>query len=367
MSEIKRTPLYDIHVSLDAKLTPFAGFEMPVRYSSLSEEHMSVRNSVGVFDVSHMGEFFISGNGALDLIQKVSSNDASVLEIGQAQYTCLPNNEGGIVDDMILYRLGEKEYMCVPNASNIQKDWDWINKHNSYGATLRNASDDYALLAVQGPKAVALLQELTEIDLSSISYYHFVHGTLAGIPDILISATGYTGSGGFELYVPADKAKALWKAIFSIDTDIDVQPAGLGARDTLRLEMGFCLYGNDIDDTTSPIEAGLGWITKFNHDFVNSSFLAQQKQDKPTRRLAGFELTEKGIPRQGYEIISAEGAVIGQVTSGTLSPMLDTGIGMGYIDVPHNKSGTNIFIQIRKKQVPAIVKRPPFVTLPKNE
>ena len=346
-------------------MIPFAGYEMPVRYGSLTEEHMAVRNGSGIFDVSHMGEFMISGTGALDLLQKVCSNDASALAIGQAQYTCMPNDKGGIVDDLIIYRLGESEYMMIPNAANIQKDWDWISKHNEFGASLYNASDETALFAVQGPKTNEVLQQLTSVNLSEIPFYHFTKGEIAGIKDVIISATGYTGSGGFELYVPVNKAKELWDAIINLEGSQKVKPAGLGARDTLRLEMGYCLYGNDIDDTTSPIEAGLGWITKFNHDFVNAEYLAKQKADKPNRRLTGFVMTEKGIPRQGYELLSLEGEKIGHVTSGTMSPMLESGVGLGYLNVPFNKSGTEILVQIRKKQVAAIVKRPPFVTLEK--
>ncbi len=363
MTEVKRTPLYDTHIALGAKVIPFAGYDMPVRYTSLSEEHMSVRNSVGVFDVSHMGEFFLAGSGALDLLQKVCSNDASKIIPGQAQYTCMPNNSGGIVDDLIIYKFSEDSFMMIPNASNIQKDWDWITKHNTYGVEMRNASDEIALFAVQGPRAGDLLQELTDVKLENIEYYHFVKGKMAGIEDVIISATGYTGSGGFELYVPAKHAVDLWNAIFAIDNGIDVTPAGLGARDTLRLEMGFCLYGNDIDETTSPIEAGLGWITKFNHDFVYAKVLEQQKLDKPVRRLVGFEMNEKGIPRHGYDILSIDGNVIGNVTSGTMSPMIDKGIGLGYVAAPFHKSGTEMLIQIRKNQVPATIKRPPFVKI----
>ncbi len=361
MSEVKKTALHQVHVDLGAKMIPFAGYDMPVRYTSLMEEHRAVRNSVGVFDVSHMGEFIIRGSQALDLIQAVSSNDASTLSIGQAQYSCMPNDKGGIVDDLIIYRLADHEYLLVVNASNIKKDWDWIAAANTFDAEMYDASPDYELLAVQGPKAAELLQPLTEVKLDKIEYYHFTKGTIAGIDDVIISATGYTGSGGFELYVPTEKAEALWKAIFSVDNDVEVVPAGLGARDTLRLEMGFCLYGNDIDDTTSPIEAGLSWITKFNHPFTNAAQLEKQKVEKPSKRLVGFVMTEKGIPRQDYDILNTAGDKIGVVTSGTMSPTLEKGIGLGYIDVPHHKKGTDIMIQIRKKQVAATVKRPPFV------
>jgi len=361
MTEIKRTPLHQVHVDLGAKMIPFAGYDMPVRYTSLIEEHKSVRESVGVFDVSHMGEFLISGAGALDLIQRISSNNASKLNIGQAQYSCMPNHEGGIVDDLIIYRLNEAVYMLVVNASNIEKDWDWISGANTFDAVMQDVSDDYALLAVQGPKASQLLHPLTDVILSDIEYYHFVQGSIAGVPDVIISATGYTGSGGFELYVPTEKAIQVWQAIFSVDNGVDVLPAGLGARDTLRLEMGYCLYGNDIDDTTSPIEAGLGWITKFDHDFINATGLEDQKASGATKRLVGFAMKDKGIPRGGYDILNIEGEQIGRVTSGTISPTLDKGVGLGYVDVPHHKKGTEVLIQIRKKQLPAVIKRPPFV------
>ncbi len=361
MSEVKKTALHQIHVDLGAKMIPFAGFDMPVRYTSLMEEHRAVRESVGVFDVSHMGEFIIYGPHALDLIQRISSNDASSLYIGKAMLSCMPNRDGGIIDDLLIYRLEEQRYLLVVNASNIQKDWDWIADANTMNAEVHNASGDYELLAVQGPKAAELLQPLTDVALADITYYHFTVGTIADIPDVIISATGYTGSGGFELYVPADKVEDLWKAIFSVNNGIKVLPAGLGARDTLRLEMGFCLYGNDINDTTSPIEAGLSWITKFNHDFINAEALEKQKKEGPTKRLAGFVMNDKGIPRAGYDILNTDGEKIGIVTSGTMSPTLEKGIGLGYIDVPHHKKGTDILIQIRKKQVEATVKRPPFV------
>lgn len=361
MTEAKKTSLYEVHIAAGAKMVPFAGYQMPVRYTSLIEEHKAVRQSVGVFDVSHMGEFMISGAGSLDLLKRISTNDPSVLTVGQAQYTCMPNDTGGIIDDMIIYKLAAEEYMLVVNASNIEKDWKWIKSHNEFGATMINVSEDYSLLAVQGPKAIKLLTPLTDVILADIEYYHFVKSTFADIEDVIISATGYTGSGGFELYVPNDHAIELWNGIFALDNDIHVLPAGLGARDTLRLEMGYCLYGHDIDDTTSPIEAGLSWITKFNHDFVNAANLEQQKKDKPNRRLVGFEMTERGIPREGYDILDKEGSKIGLVTSGTMSPMLEKGIGLGYVETPYHKKGTEILIQVRKKQIPAIVKRPPFV------
>lgn len=359
--ELKRTALYDKHLEMGAKMVEFAGYDMPVRYSSLIEEHMAVRQSVGVFDVSHMGEFWVEGAGALDLIQKISSNDASVLKVGEAQYSCMPNATGGIVDDLIIYRISEGQFMLVVNASNIEKDWNWINSHNTFKAVLSNRSEEMSLLAVQGPKAAELLQSLTDVDLSNIKYYNFAIGTMAQIENTIISATGYTGSGGFELYVRNEDAPVLWDAIFKAGTEIKVLPAGLGARDTLRLEKGFCLYGNDIDDTTSPIEAGLGWITKFNHDFVNSSNLQDQKTNGVNRRLVGFVMQDKGIPRQGYDILNEDGNKIGHVTSGTHSPELDKGIGMGYVDVPYHKSNTPIFIQIRKNTLAATVTKTPFV------
>ena len=361
MTTIKNTSLINKHIEAGAKLVPFAGYNMPVKYSSLREEHMAVRNSVGVFDVSHMGEFIIEGASALDLILKVSSNDASTLAIGQAQYSCMPNENGGIVDDLIIYKLESEKYLLVVNASNIEKDWNWISKNNTMEAQMSDISDEMALIAVQGPKASQLLQFLTETNLQDVAYYHFVTASLAGIDNIIISATGYTGAGGFELYAPSEKVPKLWDAIFSINSDIEVLPAGLGARDTLRLEMGFCLYGNDIDDTTSPIEAGLSWVTKFNHDFVNATSLQEQKQNGPYRRLVAFKLKEKGIPRQGYEILNQDGEKIGVVTSGTLSPILEIGIGLGYVDVPSHKKGTEIMIQIRKKQVLAKIVKAPFV------
>ncbi|RED99753.1 glycine cleavage system aminomethyltransferase GcvT [Marinoscillum furvescens] len=356
----KKIPLHDLHVSLGGKMVPFAGYEMPVRYSSDKEEHHQVRNSVGVFDVSHMGEFKISGPGALDLIQKVTSNDASKIVDGQAQYSCLPNDKGGIVDDLIVYRFGAEEYMLVVNASNIEKDWNWIQQHNTFDAKMENLSDETVLFAVQGPKAVATLQKLTELELSTIKFYHFATGTLAG-KEMIISGTGYTGAGGFELYVDATDAEEVWKAIFEAGAEFDIKPIGLGARDTLRLEMGFCLYGNDITDETSPLEAGLGWITKFTKDFVNSDALARQKEEGITRRLVGFEMVDKGIPRQGYDILDAAGNTIGQVTSGTMSPTLNKGIGLGYVTMGNHKPGQQLFIAVRNKQLAAQVTKPPFI------
>jgi len=358
--EVKRIPLHDIHESLGAKMMPFAGFEMPVRYSSDKEEHFCVREGVGVFDVSHMGEFMVRGAGALDLIQKVTSNDASKIADDQAQYSCLPNNTGGIVDDLIVYRMGEEEYMLVVNASNIEKDWNWIQSKNSEGVEMEDISDDIVLLAVQGPKAVETLQKLTEVVLSGVGFYKFTTGMLAGV-EMIISGTGYTGSGGFELYIPKEHGAEVWNLVFEAGAEFDIKPIGLGARDTLRLEKGFCLYGNDITDTTSPLEAGLGWITKFTKEFTNSENLKKQKEEGVTRKLIGFEMTEKGIPRQGYTLLNEEGVEIGEVTSGTLSPCLEKGIGMGYVKKEFAAADTLIKVQVRNKQLAAKVVKPPFV------
>ncbi|MDW3195911.1 MAG: glycine cleavage system aminomethyltransferase GcvT [Cytophagales bacterium] len=358
----KKIPLHDLHVSLGGKIVPFAGYEMPVRYSSDKEEHLTVRNGVGVFDVSHMGEFLIKGPGALDLIQKVTSNDASKIVDGQAQYSCFPNDKGGIVDDLIVYRFGEEDYMMVVNASNIEKDWNWVASHNTAGVTMENVSDDICLFAVQGPKAAEALQSLTEVSLADIKFYHFVKGEIAGIQDVIISGTGYTGAGGFELYVDKDSAEALWKAVFEAGASYDIKPIGLGARDTLRMEMGYCLYGNDITDETSPLEAGLGWITKFTKDFINSEALQAQKEAGVSKRLVGFKMIDRGIPRQGYEICDENEQTIGEVTSGTMSPSLNIGVGLGYVNSGMHKSGTEVFIKIRNKLVKAEVSRPPFVT-----
>ncbi len=358
---VKHIPLHALHVKLGAKIIPFAGFEMPVRYTSDIEEHLTVRNGVGVFDVSHMGEFIVQGNGALDLIQYVTTNDASRLSVGQAQYSCMPNETGGIVDDLLVYRLEENKYMLVVNASNIEKDWNWINRFNTFGAQLANVSDETCLFAVQGPKAAEVLQKITSLKLNEIPYYHFKTGTLAGIPDIIISNTGYTGAGGFELYVHRNEAEKLWHAVFEAGAAFDIKPIGLGARDTLRLEMGFCLYGNDIDDTTSPLEAGLGWITRFTKDFVNSQALKKQKEEGVKRKLTGFIMKERGIPRHNYPILDARGNPVGIVTSGTQSPVLQTGIGMGYVPVELSAPGTEILIDIRGKHVPAVVHKPPFI------
>ena len=358
---MKNIALHEVHEALGAKMVPFAGFNMPVQYEGVTIEHHTVRQSLGVFDVSHMGEFLVEGENALALIQKVTSNDASKLTDGDAQYSCFPNEENGIVDDLICYRIKENQYMLVVNASNIEKDWNWINQYNKdFGATLRNLSDDYSLLAIQGPKAVEAMQSLSSIDLASIPFYKFKVGDFAGIKHVIISATGYTGSGGFEIYCKNNEVKQIWDAVFEAGKSFGIKPIGLAARDTLRTEMGYCLYGNDIDDTTSPIEAGLGWITKFTKDFVNSEALAKQKADKPARKLVAFEMVEKSIPRHDYEIVDANGAIIGKVTSGTMSPSLGKGIGMGYVSSEFAGLDTEIFVQIRKNAMPAKVVKLPF-------
>lgn len=360
-SSVKLVPLNDLHVKLGAKMVPFAGYNMPVRYSSDIEEHMTVRNGVGVFDVSHMGEFTVKGPQALDLIQRVTSNDASKLIDGQAQYSCLPNETGGIVDDLIVYKIKDNDYMLVVNASNIDKDWNWISTFNTKGAEMKNISDDICLFAVQGPKATAVLQKLTKTDLSSIKYYYFAIGEFAGVPDVVMSNTGYTGSGGFEIYVHKQFGEKVWHAIFEAGKDADIKPIGLGARDTLRLEKGFCLYGNDIDDTTSPLEGGLGWITKFTKDFTNSANLKKQKEEGVKRKLVGFKMIDRGIPRHDYQIKDASGKVIGNVTSGTQSPMLSIGIGLGYVAVDHANPDSEIYIDVRGKALKAQVSKLPLV------
>jgi len=357
---MKNTALTHVHEALGAKMVPFAGFNMPVLYEGVNAEHDTVRNGVGVFDVSHMGEFLLSGPHALDLIQKVTSNDAATLTIGRAQYSCLPNATGGIVDDLIVYKLKEEEYLLVVNASNIDKDWEWISAHNDLGVVMRNLSDDYSLLAIQGPMAMEAMQALTSIDLAAIKYYHFEVADFAGIEHVIISATGYTGSGGFEIYAKNSEIEHIWNKVFEAGAAYDIKPIGLAARDTLRLEMGFCLYGNDINDTTSPLEAGLGWITKFNKNFVNSDALKQQKEAGVTRKLVGFELLDRGVPRQDYEIVDAQGNVIGIVTSGTMAPSLNKGIGMGYVPVAFAAEDSEIFIRIRKNDVAAKVVKLPF-------
>ena len=360
--ELKYVPLNDVHVKLGGKMVPFAGYNMPVRYSSDIEEHMTVRNGVGVFDVSQMGEFTIKGPHALDLIQRVTSNDASKLTDGQAQYSCLPNEQGGIVDDLIVYKVRDNDYMIVVNASNIEKDWNWFSRFNAQDADMKNISDDICLFAVQGPKALQVLQYLTSTDLSAIQYYHFQIGNFAGVDNVIMSNTGYTGAGGFELYVNNKHAEKVWNAVFDTGKEFNIKPIGLGARDTLRLEMGFCLYGNDIDDTTSPMEAGLGWITKFTKEFTNASGLKKQKEQGVKRKLVGFKMTDKGIARHDYQIKNAEGNVIGKVTSGTLSPVLSVGIGLGYVTVEHANPGSEIFIDVRGRSLKAKVQKTPLIS-----
>lgn len=357
---MKNTALTHIHEQLGAKMLPFAGYNMPITYEGVNAEHETVRSGVGVFDVSHMGEFFLEGPNALALIQKVTSNDASTLTDGRAQYSCLPNNEGGIVDDLIVYKFNDEKYLLVVNASNIEKDWNWISAQNDLGVKMTNVSDEYSLLAIQGPKAAEAMQSLTSVDLSEIKYYHFEVGDFAGFDDVIISATGYTGSGGFEIYCKNEQAETIWNKVFEAGKDWNIKPIGLAARDTLRLEMGFCLYGNDINDTTSPLEAGLGWITKFTKDFTNSDRLKQQKEEGVSRKLVGFELIDRGIPRQDYEIADALGNVIGVVTSGTMGPSVNKGIGLGYVPATYASPDTEIFIRIRKNDVAAKVVKLPF-------
>jgi aminomethyltransferase len=361
---VRNTPFFQKHQALGAKMAPFAGYNMPISYSGINDEHQTVRKNAGVFDVSHMGEFILKGPHALDLIQRVTCNDASKLIKGKVQYSCLPNDKGGIVDDLLVYCLEENNaYMLVVNASNIEKDWNWIQQFNQQGVEMHNVSEKTCLLAVQGPNATRILQSLTEMDLLNLAYYTFVKGTFAGVENVLISATGYTGAGGVEIYFE-DKdgqAEKIWNAIFEIGTPQGLKPIGLGARDTLRLEMGFCLYGNDIDDTTSPLEAGLGWITKFSKSFTNATALADQKAAGLQRKLVGFEMIDKGIPRHGYEIKNQEGQSIGVVTSGTQSPSLNKAIGLGYINAAFTTLDTIVHIQVRDKQLKAKVVKVPFI------
>lgn len=358
---MKTTALTNTHISLGAKMVPFAGYNMPVSYKGLNDEHHTVRNGVGVFDVSHMGEFILKGPHALDLIQKVTSNDASVLTDGKAQYSCFPNNEGGIVDDLIVYRIDAETYMLVVNASNIEKDWNWIKQNDTWNVDIKNISDNTSLLAIQGPKAINVLQKLTNVNLTTIPYYAFVKGKFNGVDNVVISNTGYTGAGGFELYFDNEYAEKMWTDIFEAGQEFDIKPIGLGARDTLRLEMGFCLYGNDINDSTSPIEAGLGWITKFTKEFTNRKNIEQQKLNGVTTKLVGFEMIDRGIPRHDYEIADANGNIIGKVTSGTQSPTLNKAIGMGYVNTEFSKPESEIFILIREKAIKAKVCKLPFL------
>ncbi|GGG57102.1 aminomethyltransferase [Croceivirga lutea] len=358
---MKNTALTQLHEALGAKMVPFAGFNMPVSYEGVNAEHETVRKGVGVFDVSHMGEFLVEGPNALPLLQKVTSNDVSKLTVGKAQYSCLPNETGGIVDDLIVYRVKEETYLLVVNASNIEKDWNHISTYNKeFGANMKDLSDDYSLLAIQGPKAVEAMQTLSSCDLASIAFYNFVVADFAGIEHVIISATGYTGSGGFEIYCKNSEVEQIWNKVFEAGKSFGIKPIGLAARDTLRLEMGYCLYGNDIDDTTSPLEAGLGWITKFTKDFVNANQLAKQKEEGVSRKLVAFEMNEKAIPRKDYEILHTNGTVIGKVTSGTMSPSLGKGIGLGYVVKENSKAGETIQIAIRKKHVPATIVKLPF-------
>ena len=359
---MNKTALYDKHVSLGAKMVPFAGFEMPVQYSGVTQEHIAVREKVGIFDVSHMGQFFIEGSAAKDLLQFVTTNNLDSLENGKAQYTCLPNGNGGLVDDLIVYKMNDEKYFVVVNASNIEKDWNHISKYNEkFGAKMTNSSDEMSLLAIQGPKAVETLQKLTDTNLSEIPYYHFTVGKLGGVEDVIISNTGYTGSGGFEIYFKNADAEKLWDSIIEAGEEFGIIPCGLASRDTLRLEKGFCLYGNDIDDTTSPLEAGLGWITKFDKEFVDKERFAQQKADGITRKLVGFEMQERAIPRHDYLVVDAAGNEIGKVTSGTMSPLKNVGIGLAYVAKDHFKIDSEIYIQIRNKNVLAKVVKLPFI------
>ena len=359
---MKTTPFTEKHIALGAKMHEFAGYNMPIEYSGIIDEHITVCQGVGVFDVSHMGEFWVKGPQALAFLQKITSNNVAALAPGKIQYTCFPNEDGGIVDDLLVYQYEPEKYMLVVNASNMEKDWNWCVSHNTEGAELENSSDNIAQLAIQGPKAISVLQKLTDIDLATIPYYTFKVGTFASEENVIISNTGYTGAGGFELYFYPSAADSIWKAIFEAGEEYGIKPIGLGARDTLRLEMGFCLYGNDLDDTTSPIEAGLGWITKFaeGKNFTNRAELERQKKEGVTRKLCAFELQEKGIPRHGYEIADAEENVIGVVTSGTMSPVLKKGIGMGYVKPEFAKAGTDIFIKVRNKNLKAQVVKAPF-------
>ncbi|MCF8345751.1 MAG: glycine cleavage system aminomethyltransferase GcvT [Bacteroidales bacterium] len=361
---MKTTVFNSVHKKMGGKMVPFAGFEMPVEFSGVSKEHVHIRNKVGVFDVSHMGEIWVEGDNAGAFVQRMTSNDVQRLEPGKIQYSCFPNGRGGIVDDLLVYMFGKDKYLLVVNASNIEKDWNWLVKNNDSGVDLTNASDRLCQLAVQGPDAVRTLQKLTGTDLKAIPYYTFITGEMAGLKDVIISNTGYTGAGGFELYADNADGMVLMNAVMEAGEEFDIRPAGLAARDTLRLEMGFCLYGNDIDDTTSPLEAGLGWITKFveGNDFIDREYLEKQKQEGITKRLSGFVMNERGIPRKDYPVMNEEGAEIGKVTSGTISPLTSKSIGMGYVKIPYHKQGTVIYIGIRNKQVPATVVKPPFYT-----
>jgi aminomethyltransferase len=360
---MRKTNFHSIHLGYNARMAEFAGFDMPIEYSGIKDEHLTVRNGVGVFDVSHMGEIWVEGASSLNFLQKVTTNDVAVLRPGQAQYSCFPNGKGGIVDDLLVYYFSQDKYLLVVNAANVEKDWNWLVSQNDLGATLENASDQVSQLAIQGPKAVEVLQKLTAVNLSAIKYYTFEVGEMAGVKEVIISATGYTGAGGFELYFDNKYAELMWNAIFEAGKDQGIKPIGLAARDTLRLEMGFCLYGNDIDDTTSPIEAGLGWITKFNDNkqFIDKELLLKQKNQGTAKRLCGFEMIDRGIPRHHYTITDASGKAIGHVTSGTQSPMLEKGIGMGYLPAELAKPGSEIYLEVRNKLLKAKVVKMPFI------
>ncbi|MCK9159423.1 MAG: glycine cleavage system aminomethyltransferase GcvT [Bacteroidaceae bacterium] len=359
---MKTTPFTDKHIALGAKMHDFAGYNMPIEYSGIIDEHLAVCHAVGVFDVSHMGEFWVKGPHALPFLQKVTSNDVAALVPGKAQYTCFPNETGGIVDDLLVYYFEPQKYLLVVNAANIEKDWSWCVSHNTENAELENSSERMAQLAVQGPKAILALQKLTDIKLSAIPYYSFKVGELAGVKNVILSNTGYTGAGGFELYFYPEYADKIWNAVFEAGNEFGIKPVGLGARDTLRLEMGYCLYGNDLDDTTSPMEAGLGWITKFieGKNFTNRAMLEKQKTNGVTRKLVCFQLIDRGIPRQGYEIVNEVGEVIGKVTSGTMSPIMKFGIGMGYVNTAYSKVKSELYISVRGRRLKAVVVRPPF-------
>jgi len=357
---MKNTELNDIHVGLGAKMVEFAGYNMPVQYAGVKAEHLSVRESIGVFDVSHMGEFFVSGENSFAFLQSILSNDLSKLVDGQAQYTCLPNETNGIVDDLIVYKFNTNKYMLVVNASNIEKDWNWINSKNSHGVNIKNESNDYSLLAIQGPNAIEAMQNLTNVDLNQIPFYHFAVNNFSGFENIIISATGYTGSGGFEIYCKNSQVIDIWNEVFKAGEKFNIKPIGLAARDTLRLEMGYCLYGNDLNESTSPIEAGLGWITKFNKEFTNSEYLKNEKENGPERKLVAFETIERGIPRKDYEIFSDTEKLIGIVTSGTMSPSFSKGIGLGYINTNYSKIDSYVFIKIRDKLIKSIIVKLPF-------
>lgn len=359
---MKTTPFTRFHQAMGAKMLEFAGYNMPIEYSGILDEHLNVVNGVGVFDVSHMGEFWVKGPNALPFLHRITSNDVASLAIGQAQYSCFPNDQGGIVDDIVVYHIEPEKYMIVVNASNVEKDWNWCVSHNQEGAILENASDRTAQLAIQGPKAIHVLKKLTSVDLIALPYYHFTVGEIAGVKEVIISNTGYTGAGGFEIYFYPEFAEQVWKALFEAGVEFGIKPAGLGARDTLRLEMGYCLYGNDINDTTSTIEAGLGWITKFTEgrDFTARAILEKQKAEGVSRKLCGFRMAEKGIPRHDYEIVNPVGEIIGRVTSGTISPTTKEGIGLGYVQAAYAAPGTEIFIRIRNRDLKAVIAKPPF-------